>query len=60
MQDMVAHLEKLRRDAAECQLISDLATDKDKRDLFARLATHHRVLASEIEKAIAAKEGNAA
>jgi hypothetical protein len=27
MKDMEAHLEKLRRDAAECAIISDLATD---------------------------------
>ena len=27
MQDMLAQLEKLRRDAAECELIRDLATD---------------------------------
>jgi len=60
MQDMIAHLEKLRRDAAECQLISDLATDVEKRQLFARLAAHHRVLASEVEKVIAAKNGDAA
>jgi hypothetical protein len=38
MQDMQAQLEKLRRDAAECALIRDLATDPKKRDLFARLA----------------------
>ena len=27
MKDMEAHLEKLRRDAAECAVIRDLATD---------------------------------
>jgi hypothetical protein len=27
MQDMLTQLEKLRRDAAECELIRDLATD---------------------------------
>ena len=42
---MEAHLEKLRADAAECKLISELATDKQKRELFARLAEHHNVLA---------------
>ena len=54
MQDMKAHLEKLRKDAAECALISGLATDKMKRDLFARLSRHLTVLAEEVEKAIAA------
>ena len=37
MKDMEAHLEKLRAEAAECRLISDLATDKEKRELFYRL-----------------------
>ena len=34
MQDMLAQLEKLRSDAAECQLIRDLATDPKKRELL--------------------------
>jgi hypothetical protein len=38
MEDMTAHLEKLRIDAEECALISKLATDMQKRELFARLA----------------------
>jgi hypothetical protein len=50
MQDMLAQLEKLRRDAAECQLIRDLATDPKKRELFDRLAAHLAVLASEVER----------
>jgi hypothetical protein len=45
-------LEKLRADAAECQLISDLATHPLKRELFAKLAEHHRRLAAEVERAI--------
>jgi hypothetical protein len=32
MKDMLAHLEKLRADAAECALIRDLATDQAKKD----------------------------
>ena len=58
MQDMRPHLEKLRRDAAEAQLTCDLATDKQKRDLFGKLAAHYRVLADEVEKAVAAKEAD--
>jgi len=50
---MQVHLEKLRADAAECQLISDLATDPQKRQLFAKLAQHHLTLAQEVERAIA-------
>jgi len=52
MQDMLTQLEKLRRDAAECELIRDLATDHKKRELFDRLAAHLSVLASEVERAI--------
>jgi hypothetical protein len=33
-------------------MIRDLATDQKKRELFARLAEHFRVLANEIEKTI--------
>jgi hypothetical protein len=57
MQDMKAHLEKLRTDAAECALIRDLATDPEKRALFTRLADHLATLASEVEAAIVAKLG---
>ena len=52
MQDMQAQLEKLRSDAAECEMIRDLATDSKKRELFDRLAAHLSVLASEVEKAM--------
>jgi hypothetical protein len=55
MEDMTAHLEKLRIDAEDCALISKLATDLQKRELFARLAEHLGLLASEVERAIAAK-----
>jgi hypothetical protein len=55
MEDMKAHLEKLRLDAEDCALISKLATDMQKRELFARLADHLGVLASEVERALVAK-----
>jgi hypothetical protein len=55
MKDMTAHLEKLRIDAEDCALISKLATDMQKRELFARLAEHLSLLASEVERAIATK-----
>jgi predicted nuclease of restriction endonuclease-like RecB superfamily len=54
MKDMQLHMEKLRQDAEECASISKLATDEQKRELFARLAEHLKVLASEVERAIAA------
>jgi hypothetical protein len=46
MKVMEIHLEQLRADAAECRLMSDLATDLQKRELFAALAEHLSVLAS--------------
>jgi hypothetical protein len=52
MRDYQAQLEKLRTDATECKLISDLATDKAKRDLFERLASHLTVLADQVETAM--------
>lgn len=52
MQDMLAHLEKLRREASECELIRDLATDPKKRELFDRMATHLKALAAVIEQAM--------
>jgi hypothetical protein len=52
MQDMRTHLEKLRVQVAECELISRLATDKKKKELFARLAEHHKTLAAAIERAM--------
>jgi hypothetical protein len=55
MQDVQAQLEKLRSEAAECRLISDLATDKKKRELFSRLADHLSVLAAEIANIVVAQ-----
>ena len=52
MKDYLAQLEKLRKDAAECALIRDLATDRAKREMFERLASHLTVLADQVEQAI--------
>jgi putative hemolysin len=52
MQDYLAQIEKLRREAAECAKIRDLATDKAKRDMFDRLANHLTVLADQVEMAM--------
>ena len=48
---MAAQVEKLRVEAADCALISRLATDPNKRELFARLAKHLETLASEVQHA---------
>jgi hypothetical protein len=53
MKDMQGHLEKLRQQTAECELIGALATDMAKRDLFAKLAKHFKILGDEVERAIA-------
>jgi hypothetical protein len=50
---MQAQLVKLREQAAEFTRIASRATDAAKRELFARLAEHFLVLASEVERAIA-------
>lgn len=52
MKDMKAQLEKLLTEASECSLIAKLASDKAKRELFAKLAEHYTVLAAEVRKAI--------
>ena len=55
MKELLASLEKLQADAAECALIRDLATDREKRELYARLAENFRILASEVELVITAR-----
>src|SRR5262249_6983974 len=52
MKDMAARLEKLRKDAAECARIRDLATDPIKCEPFTKLAEHYQVLATEVERAM--------
>lgn len=49
MQDYLTHLERLRKDAADCRSVSDLATDTAKRELFDRLALHLTTLADQLE-----------
>jgi hypothetical protein len=44
--------EKLRSDAAECRLISDLATEQAKREMLDRLAVHLTTLADQVEQAM--------
>ena len=56
MKDYQAHLEKLRKDAAECALVRDLATDEAKRDMFDRLARHLDQLADEVERVMNVRE----
>jgi heme oxygenase len=55
MQDLRDQLEKLRAEAEDCTLISRLAADKAKRELFARLAAQIQGMIAELETAIAAR-----
>jgi hypothetical protein len=52
MQDMAERLAKLRDEADDCLLISRLATDKLKRELFARLADDLTAMALDVERAM--------
>jgi hypothetical protein len=55
MQDLREKLEKLLTEAEDCDLIGRLATDKQKRELFKRLAADLRAMAHDIEAVIASK-----
>ena len=59
MQDYLASLERLRRDAQEAAVIRDRSNDADKAALYHRLYQHYTSLAAEVEKAIK-KAGTAA
>jgi hypothetical protein len=52
MKDYLASIEKRRKDAAECALVRDLATDHAKREMFDRLSRHLDQLADEVERAM--------
>jgi hypothetical protein len=52
MKDTQAWLERLRKEAEECRMISKLATNQAKRDSFARLAEFTDLQANELEKLI--------
>ncbi|MCP3401204.1 hypothetical protein [Bradyrhizobium sp. CCGB20] len=53
MKEMLAHLAMLREQIAECERLHDSATSEIRRDLFARLLTRYRAIATELERAIA-------
>jgi hypothetical protein len=48
MKDVLAHLEKQRKDAAEWEQICDFATERH--ELFDRLSAHLHILADEVER----------
>ena len=50
MRDYKSYIEKLRSDAAEAELIRDLATVNAKREMFGQLARHLNQLANEVNQ----------
>ena len=59
MKEIQTRLDKIRSDAAECLLLSNLITD-EKREVFARTAEHLNALALEVEKTIATNSADKA
>lgn len=57
MQDLVARREKLLRDAEDCELIGNLATDARKRETFRWVAKDMKQLAESLGAEIARREG---
>jgi hypothetical protein len=55
VEDLQARLEKLLTDAEDCARIAKRTTDEEKRDLFDRLATDLRSMASDLQAMIALK-----
>ncbi len=55
MEDLKSRVENLLCEAADCEMIGNLATDKAKRDLFRKLASDLRMMARNIEALIVVK-----
>jgi hypothetical protein len=53
MKDLQAHLETLLAQIAECERFQREAKSQVRRDLFGRLVARYKVLAAELERAIA-------
>ena len=58
MKDIQTHLEKLRSEAAQCLVASNLTTDPEKRQLFASVAEQITGLASAVQNAMAVESAN--
>ena len=52
MKDYLSSIEKLQKDAAECALIRDLATDPTKRETYDRLSRLLLQLSDEVQRAL--------
>lgn len=53
MKDFQNRLESLNREAADCELIAKLATDKEKAARFQALAEQYRAMANDVSAIIA-------
>ncbi|KYH00764.1 hypothetical protein SE91_21515 [Bradyrhizobium sp. DOA1] len=53
MKEMLAHLELLRVQMAECERLQQAARSPLKRDVYARTLTRYSAIARELEQAIA-------
>jgi len=58
MQDLVAKRDKFLTEAADCELIANLATDPAKRSTFQHLAKRLKELAHDLEIEIAKRRTN--
>jgi hypothetical protein len=58
MEDLKLHLKRLLTEAEECAAISRRATDKQKKELFAKLAVHLERLARDVDETIASRTTN--
>ena len=52
MKELQDKHQKLLADAEECDLIANLAVEKDKRDTFRSLASQYRIMAEAVRKTI--------
>ncbi|MDA9500143.1 hypothetical protein XI05_22250 [Bradyrhizobium sp. CCBAU 11357] len=53
MKEMLAHLELLRVQMAECERLQHAARSQLKREVYARALTRYKAIARELERAIA-------
>jgi len=53
MKDVMQRIEKLRTDAEDCNIISKLATNPAKREVFRKLTEEYHKLAQELERLVA-------
>ena len=56
MHDLKLRYEKVLADAAECDLVGNLAADKEKRDMFRSLAEQYRRMAEALKQEISRRE----